>query len=550
MTTLPNRNALENRYSDDWRQWSDPDVPEYFNPMQPLFLKHAKTSTWSKTALLEDGKFYSYAQLYEKVCQTAEGLISVGLETEDRLLLFGSDSLEYLSTWLGSVAAGIIPAVVSDLYKSNNLLYFLRDTSAKALFINEEQLSKLMEVQSQLPETLKYVIVDSKNSNLKDVSLGASIRIFTYKELIKNEVVTFEPIKRHRNDMAYMFYSGGTTGKAKGIVHLMHDFYLVPERQGAFWDYTENDICLATSKKYFTHGLWPGVLMPLYFGGISVITLQPMSIEQLIKLINRDKPTTLITVPTIIKNLLQYCKETGEYPDFSSLRMVVTASEKIPLQLFDEFYDVFGLELLDSIGSSEITYEWIANRPKDFKRGSLGKPVFGIEVKLIDEEGHEVTEADVPGEAWVKSETTSLFYWRKFTQTKETFIGEWTRTNDILHFDSDGYYWYNSRSDDQFKVKGLWVSPIEIEAEIMNVSSVLETAVVPFKTEEGMIEIKACVVLRPGYVPSEELTNEIKQSVRKIGGYKVPNIVKYMDSLPRTTLSKIDRKSLRNINIK
>ena len=100
------------------------------------------------------------------------------------------------------------------------------------------------------------------------------------------------------------------------------------------------------------------------------------------------------------------------------------------------------MEILDSIGSSEITYEWIANRPKDFRRGSLGKPVFGFEAKLVDEEGREITEPNKDGEAWIKSKTACFFYWRKLDKTKETFIGEWTRTGDTLRFDEDGYFWF------------------------------------------------------------------------------------------------------------
>lgn len=537
---------IEKVYSEDWRKWVEPTVPEYFNPMDVLFLKHRETNIWDKTALSVDGVHYSYKQFYDKVCQTADILNSLGMEVEDRILLFGTDSAEYLSVWLGAIASGVIPAVVSDLYKSENLLYFLKDTAAKALFIDEEQLTKLEDIRSELPETLKYVIIRTETNLNQTLSID-KLKIFQYNQLCENAETNFTPVQRHHNDMAYMFYSGGTTGPAKGIIHVMHDFYYVPERQGAFWEYSKDDICLATSKKYFTHGLWPGVLMPLYYGGTSVISRKPFKTEELIQIVEQEKPTVLITVPTIVKNLLQYVKDSGQTPDFSSLRMAVTASEKAPLEMFDEFYNLFGVELFDSIGSSEITYEWIANRPKEFKRGSLGKPIFGIEIKLVNDKGEMITEPNVTGEAWVKSETASLFYWRKFKETKGTFVGEWTRTKDMLRFDEDGFFWFASRSDDQFKVKGLWVSPLEIEAKITELPFVLEAAVVPYQSEEGMTEVRAYVVLRPGHQVSEELNEQIRNNVRKIGGYKVPKSIVYVDSLPRTTLLKIDRKALRNL---
>jgi benzoate-CoA ligase len=98
---------------------------------------------------------------------------------------------------------------------------------------------------------------------------GARDQWHSFDELIKDKSSSFEPLPRHRNDVTYMFYSGGTTGRAKGITHLAQDFVLIPERHGAYWEYSADDICFATSKKYFTHGLWPGVLMPLYHGGFN-----------------------------------------------------------------------------------------------------------------------------------------------------------------------------------------------------------------------------------------------------------------------------------------
>ena len=136
----------------------------------------------------------------------------------------------------------------------------------------------------------------------------------------------------------------------------------------------------------------------------------------------------------------------------------------MPPEMFERFHELFGIELHDSIGSSEITYEWIANRPKAFKRGSLGKPVFGYEVRLVAPDGTDVIEPNVPGEAWIKSKTACFYYWRKYDKSRETFIGDWTRTGDNLSFDEDGFFWFSGRNNDLFKVKGLWLSPIEIEA--------------------------------------------------------------------------------------
>lgn len=203
---------------------------------------------------------------------------------------------------------------------------------------------------------------------------------------------------------------------------------------------------------------------------------------------------------------------------------------------------------MDSIGSSEITYEWIANRPREFKRGSLGKPVFGYEIRLVTADGKDVTEPNVDGEAWVKSATSCFFYWRKYQESRSTFIGEWTRTGDVLRFDDDGFFWFSGRGNDLFKIKGLWVSPLEIEAALTGHPAVHEAAVVSYEDEDGLTQARAFVVLREGYSETPDLTEELRQNVAPLGTYKIPASIRFIDQLPRTTLLKIDRRALRAIN--
>ena len=534
-------------YPPEWQAWVDPEVPEYFSPTSYLLDRHVENGEGDRVALRVDGDAVTYSELLSAVGRAANSLSDAGVRSEDRILLFGSDSLEYLSCWLGAVRIGAVPAVVSDRYPADQLQYFLRDTAARALLIDVEQWDKLTSIADDLPEALSVVVVRAGSTDEFDRSVcRTGIEVLSLGELLEGRSSSRTPTRRHANDIAYMFYSGGTTGTAKGIVHLAHDFLLVPERQGAFWSIDRNDVCFATSKKYFTHGLWPGVLIPLYFGGTGIIRRDSPSAEQVIDVVETERPTVLITVPTVLKLLVGHARESGATSDFSSLRMVVSASEKMPDVLFERFLEHFGVEVLDSIGSSEITYEWLANRPEHSRRGSVGKPVYGFEVKLMDAMGAEVTEPQHPGEAWVKSRTACLFYWRKLDRTKEVFQGQWTRTGDVLEFDEDGFFWFSSRSDDLFKVRGLWVSPVEVEDCLMRHPAVVEAAVIPMTDREGLTAVKAVVVLREGRTQSESLTEELRDHAAEVGRYKAPAIVEYVDALPRTTLQKIDRRALRN----
>jgi benzoate-CoA ligase len=529
-------------YSPDWRAWRDPDIPATIDPIEVLIGRHLGGPARDKPAIIADGEIVTYGELAQQVERASGALASLGLMPEQRLLLFGTDSLDYVATWFGAVRLGAVPVVVSDLYKARDLLYFLADTAVRLLFIDVEQVPKLLEIVSELPASLQTIVVRGEAVELARRCPRKSV-IALQAALAADSKV--EAARRHPNDVTYMFYSGGTTGTAKGITHLAHDFLLVPARHGALWEYSAGDVVFATSKKYFTHGIWPGLLIPLAFGATLVLDRRPPTPDVVMANMREHGVTKLVTVPTVLKNMIEHLGKTGETANCPRLKFVVSASEKMPPEMFEQFHKLFGVELHDSIGSSEITYEWIVNTPKVFKRGSLGKPVYGCEVRLIAQDGSEVTEPNVPGEAWIKSKTACFYYWRKYEKSRETFIGDWTRTGDNLQFDEDGFFWFSGRNNDLFKVKGLWVSPIEIEAALTAHRAVREAAVVAFDDSDGLTKPRAYLVLRDGFKESAELLEELRFAVRPLGSYKIPGSFKVVESLPRTTLLKIDRRALR-----
>lgn len=533
----------EKIYSEDWRRWRDPSIPDRFDPAGWLIDRHLGTPIARKTAIICNNESVSYLELSERVAAYAGALAALGLGCEQRLLLFGTDSLDYVTLWLGAIRLGAVPVVISDLYKAKDLAYFLSDTAAQMLFIDQEQVPKLLDIATELPTSLKTILVRGMGT-AELAGLLPSRRIVSLETALA-AAASVPPYRRHADDVAYMFYSGGTTGTAKGITHLAHDFVLIPERQGRFWEYSVDDVVFATSKKYFTHGIWPGVLIPLYWGATVVLDRRPPSPDVILATLREWNVSKLITVPTVLKNVIEVLMRSSNPERFPALRLVISASEKMPPEMFERFHNLTGVEVFDSIGSSEITYEWIANRPKAYKRGSLGKPIFGYEIRLVSSDGEDVTTPGVEGEAWVKSRTSCFYYWRKYDKSRETFIGEWTRTGDILTFDQDGFFWFAGRNNDLFKVKGLWVSPIEIEAALTHHPAVREAAVVSFDDEDGLTKPRAFIVLRDGFAESAKLIEEFEKAVTPLGSYKIPASFRFIDQLPRTTLLKIDRKALR-----
>ena len=207
-------------------------------------------------------------------------------------------------------AAGAIPVVVSDLYKPRELLYFIADTGARVLFIDAEQLPKLAEIAAELPASLKTIVVRGERSDR--CARFPRQSVMTLAAALAAEAPPGDAYRRHSNELAYMFYSGGTTGTAKGITHLAYDFLLVPARHGAMWEYTARDVVYATSKKYFTHGIWPGLLIPLAFGATLVLDRRPPTADVVLENLRRHNVTKFVTVPTVLKNLIELVKKSGE----------------------------------------------------------------------------------------------------------------------------------------------------------------------------------------------------------------------------------------------
>jgi len=526
----------ERVYPPDWREYKPPEVPEWFNPTDFLLDRHVRENP-KKVALIADDVKYTYEDLLKMVSKVANMLTSLGLDYDNRVLLFVPDYVESFAMWLGAQRAGIAPCWVSPLYKAHDLLYFIQDTAAKLLFIDEAQLDKLESIKDNLPPTLKHVVVRGEGKG----------KWRSYHELVDPMGEDFKPVMKHKDDIAYFLYSGGTTGRAKCIAHLLGDFIRIPDRHSKFLEWGSTDVHYDTSPKFHTHGMWPGLLMPLSNGATAVTPSKPVTVDLVVETVEKYRPTVLTTVPTVLKWLVTYPEERRRKPDFSSLRMITCAAEKIPMALHEKFKAIYGIEIFDSIGSSEVTYEWLACRPKEHKMGSCGKPIYGVEVKLVDPTtGEQITEPYKEGELWVKSDTNFFFYWRKHEKTRSTLVGEWVRTGDSLYFDEDGFFYYVGRIDDVFKVHGMWVSPVEVEGVLLKHPAVKDAAVIPKQAEDGLTYPKAFIVLKPSYTLTDQLIKELQELVRKeIGGYKVPRWIEAVDEIPRTTFQKIDRRTLR-----
>ena len=253
-------------------------------------------------------------------------------------------------------------------------------------------------------------------------------------------------------------------------------------------------------------------------------------------------------MPSNYASLLSYHPQDRRDFDLSSIRHAVSAGEALPAPLFHRFKDRFGVEILDAIGSTEALHMFIANRPGAVRPGSSGQILPGYEARLVDEQGQPVADGEI-GNLLIKGDATCAAYWNQHEKTKETIQGDWLRTGDKYYRDPDGYFWYVGRSDDMLKVKGMWVSPVEIESALIAHPAVQEAAVIGRSDENQLIRPAAYITLKNGERPAPELVEELKKFLsERLAPYKCPQWIAFVQELPKTATGKIQRYKLRELS--
>jgi benzoate-CoA ligase len=354
-----------------------------------------------------------------------------------------------------------------------------------------------------------------------------------------------DPADTTPDDACFWLYSSGTTGFPKGAVHLQHDMLFCAETYGRHvLSLSQQDRTFTVSPLFHAYGLGNGVFFPLFVGASAVYKPERPTPDLVYGLITQEKPTVLFTAPTFYAALLAYPEEGFRY-DLSSLRFCVSAGESLPKPLFDAWKRRFGLEILDGIGSTEMLHIFISNFPGRAKGGTSGTVVPGYQARIVDDTGQPVRAGDT-GDLHVSGDSGFAYYWNKHEKTKRTIKGEWVVTGDRYHQDEDGHYVYEGRSDDMLKVSGMWVSPAEVEAALMEHEAVLECGVVGAKDKDELTKPKAFVILKKGHEPSDALAEELKAYVKgRLAPYKYPRWVDFVTELPKTSTGKIQRYKLR-----
>ena len=305
----------------------------------------------------------------------------------------------------------------------------------------------------------------------------------------------------------------------------------------------EDDVCLSAAKLFFAYGLGNALTFPMSVGATTVLNSERPTPALMFALMDRHNPTIFFGVPTLFSAMLN--DETlKQMRGGTRLRLCTSAGEALPESLGNAWKSRFGVDILDGVGTTELLHIFLSNAPGDIKYGTSDRPVPGYKVRLVSETGADVPDGEV-GELLVDAPSAGDGYWNQRHKSRQTFAGDWTRTGDKYIRDAEGRYTFCGRSDDMFKVSGIWVSPFEVESALITHPAVLEAAVVPEADPEGLLKPKAFVVLRAG-ANMAGLQDALKEHVKqKIGVWKYPRWIDVVDALPKTATGKIQRFKLR-----
>ena len=511
------------------------NIPEEFNVATFLLDRHIKEGRADKVAVYYEDKVVTYGELAEKANRVGNALLKLGVEQENRVLFCLQDCPEFISIYFGVMKIGAVPVPVSTMGLPKDYLYYLNDSRAKVLITSSELAPQFTKIQKDLKYLRHFIVVGQPQSDQLD-----------FNNLIKKASPELQAAPTNRDDMAFWLYSSGTTGTPKGVVHLHHDLlHFMPSFCREVVALSDKDIAMSTSKIYFSYGRNNSLDSIFLCGAASILFPEKPEPEKIFEAIEKYRPTLFYSVPSSYWAMINYLEKTGRKFDLTSVRLCVSAGEALPKVIFERWKEIFGVEILDGVGSTDVGATYLSNIPGQVRPGSSGKLLTGFVGKLIDEDEQEVPRGEI-GTLWIKNDGTAACYWNKHEKTKQSFYGEWFDTGDKYYQDQDGYYWYVGRADDMIKPGGLWLSPIEIEGILLAHPAVNEVAVVSEGYESGLDKPVAFVVNKEGYAPSQDLENELKEFAReRAAHYKCPRKVYFLTELPRTGTGKIQRYKLR-----
>jgi benzoate-CoA ligase family protein len=506
-----------------------------FNAAENMLDRHVQAGDGAQTALTGAGGEFSYAELHDRVRRTASALRDLGVQPEQRIMLFMADSPDFVTVFLAAMRIGAVPVPVSTMLHADGLAELLRDSRARLLAVTREFADVAARAAGEAPELIGVLAAAG-------AAISAPVAVHSLDEL-----ATAEPddtvYATTADSPAFWLYTSGTNGKSKAAMHRHGSIKVVYETYGRqVLGIRAGDRCLSAAKAFFAYGLGNSVLFPLSAGATSVLEPAPSKPAMLSERAMTYGATLFFGGPTFFAGMLR-----AELPAdaLRGVRLAASAGEPLPTALYRRWSEHFGVDILDGIGMTEMLHIFLSNREGKVRPGTTGLPVPGYELRILDDDGAEVVPG-TPGTLYVRGDSTATGYWSHYDASRQVFCGEWLRTGDTYVQEADGYYTCLGRTSDMLKASGIWVSPGEVEERLMAHEAVARAVVVAAPDADGLEKPVAHILLHPGRDVSEQELIEFCRA--GLPSFKRPRRVVFVRAYPTTATGKIRRVELREMS--
>ena len=487
-----------------------------------------------KTALIENEKTRTFTELDKRSNQVANALLSAGLRKGDKAVLDLLNCIEYPEIIYGCSKAGIVVVPVSFLLAPPEVEYIVTHSEAKILFISGVIANVAQSIRGRIPLVKQVVVVGEDKAGEKD-----------YESWRESASIEKPDIAVDENDVFYIGYTSGTTGKPKGAV-ITHRSRLLVAFAGAMeYGIGQDDIQLTIAPIYHAAPI-AFLLMQLYVGG-TVVILSGFAPEGILTAIDKHRVTNAFLVPTMLQGIALLPEATKTGYDISSLRIIVSAGAPLPTKTKEETLRYFqDVDLHEFYGSTEAPLN-INLRPRDQLRKikCCGKPLVGWEVQLLDEDKKPITEPGTVGEIFVRGEYMFSGYLKNTKATAASFHGEWFSAGDLGKMDEEGYFYIVDRKKDMIISGGVNIYPVEIEDCLLNHPAVADAAVIGIPDEKWGEAVRAIVQLKEGQETSEAEIMDF--CTNRIARYKKPKSVVFTPGIPKNASGKTLKMQLREL---
>lgn len=486
-----------------------------------------------RTAIITQDETLSYADLMKDIFRVQNVLFDLGVRREERVALVLNDEPAFPAWFLGSMRSGAIPVPLSTMLTGAELGAIIDDALARVIVISEQYLPILSTIEKLAPSLKSAVIVGTGESE-------SALNVLHFNEL--HDDTEASVASTNRDSPAFWLYSSGTTGFPKGVMHRHHNLESTAVTYAeSVLGATSDDVFYSAAKLFFAFGLGNSLTFPFSVGSAVILDAARATPKGIAEQASLLKPTLFFGSPGLLAAILDADISVNA---FESVRMGVTAGEALPSEVLKRFTSKYGFPVLDGIGSTEVLHVFLSNHPNRVRPGTSGEPVKGYSLKLVDEDGVEVTEPDLPGYLFVKGESIATGYWSRTEATRNSFCGDWLKTGDVYVRSADGYYKFLGRNSDMIKMGGIWVSPAEVESVLIEHEDVLEAAVIGCRNIDGLETTVAFVVAKSGRTLDEA---SIEAHCRaKMAAFKRPRSVIFVSELPKTATGKVQRYQLRD----